>query len=89
MGLVHQQQDLFFGGRRYASEFKAGPDWLKLAEAFGWSAVSLGAAEAPQKALAEAMKRPGPVLIHAPIARDAKVYPMVPPGGANKEMILR
>nr|CBX71695.1 hypothetical protein YEW_IO37240 [Yersinia enterocolitica W22703] len=35
----------------------------------------------------EALNRPGPVLIHALIDVDEKVYPMVPPGAANIDMI--
>ncbi|MFT4102502.1 MAG: hypothetical protein QM674_15990, partial [Burkholderiaceae bacterium] len=41
----------------------------------------------PRAALAEALARPGPCLIHASIDVRQKVYPMVPPGAADKEMI--
>ena len=34
-----------------------------------------------------ALGTPGPCLIHAPIDVQEKVYPMVPPGAANKDMI--
>ena len=37
--------------------------------------------------LAEALNAPGPCLIHATIDREQFVYPMVPPGAANTEMI--
>ena len=42
----------------------------------------------PRRALAEALRAPGPCLIHAPIATQEQVLPMVPPGAANTEMIL-
>ena len=38
-------------------------------------------------ALRQALQRPGPCLIHAFIDMNEKVYPMVPPGAANTDMI--
>ena len=49
-------------------------------------ASSTASAEPPQ-ALHEALRKPGPCLIHVSIDRKEFVYPMVPPGAANKEMI--
>jgi len=86
-GLVHQQQRLFFGGRFSGDRFRAQPDFAALARGFGVHAVDLGAASDPAGALAEALARPGPCLINAPIAEDELVLPMVPPGAANWEMI--
>lgn len=88
LGLVHQQQDLFYGRRRFASEFEAGPDWAALARAFGVEAVDLEREDDPRAGLAAALQRPGPGLIRVPLSAQAKVFPMVPPGGANHEMLL-
>lgn len=87
LGLVHQQQTLFYGKRLFASEFHAVPDFVAAALALGVAAVDLDAAPDPRAALAEALARPGPCLIHASIDAQQKVYPMVPPGAANREMI--
>ena len=87
LGLVHQQQTLFYGERIYASKFKAMPDFIKVAEGFGIRAVDLDKAAQPRVALADALNTPGPCLIHASIDMHEKVYPMVPPGASNKEMI--
>jgi acetolactate synthase-1/2/3 large subunit len=87
LGLVHQQQDLFYGERRFASEFQAGPDWARLARAFGWKAWDLAAEPDAGAALEEALHSPGPVLLRAPVSASAKVYPMVAPGGSNKDML--
>ncbi|HEY8016204.1 MAG TPA: hypothetical protein VIE35_10245, partial [Dongiaceae bacterium] len=57
------------------------------ARGFGIPAVDLGKASDPAAKLACALARPGPCLISAPIAEDELVLPMVPPGGANREMI--
>ena len=87
LGLVHQQQTLFYGERIYASKFKAMPDFIKVAEGFGIRAVDLDKAAQPRVALAVALNTPGPCLIHASIDMHEKVYPMVPPGASNKDMI--
>ena len=87
LGLVHQQQTLFYGERLFASQFKAVPDFVKVAQGFGIEALDLDQATNPRAALMEAIKRPGPCLIHASIDVEQKVYPMVPPGAANHEMI--
>ncbi len=87
LGLVHQQQDLFFGGRLYASDFRARVDFCRVAEGFGIPVFDLAGAEEPERTMAAAFAEPGPCLIHAPIDVNEKVYPMVPPGAANREMI--
>ena len=87
LGLVHQQQTLFYGERLFASQFKAMPDFVKAAQALGIDAVDLDQASDPQATLRDALHRPGPCLIHASIDAEQKVYPMVPPGAANRDMI--
>jgi len=87
LGLVFQQQTLFYGERIYASQFKGMPDFIRVAEGFGLAAVDLDQEADPLSALASALASRGPVLIHASIALHEQVLPMVPPGAANKEMI--
>lgn len=87
LGLVHQQQTLFYGERLYASQFSFVPDFIALAEACGVRGVNLDTAADPCATLADALHTRGPCLIHVSIDANAKVYPMVPPGAANKEMI--
>ncbi|NMG46836.1 acetolactate synthase large subunit [Azoarcus communis] len=87
LGLVYQQQNLFYGKRVFASRYKGEPDFLRIAEGFGIPAIDLDAAANPQATLVQALQTPGPCLIHASIDREQFVYPMVPPGAANTEMI--
>ena len=87
LGLVYQQQKLFYGQRLFASKYRTEPDFVKIAEGFGVPAVDLDKVDNPRAALAEALHAPGPCLIHATIDREQFVYPMVPPGAANTEMI--
>ena len=87
LGLVYQQQTLFYGKRAFASKYRVEPDFLKIAEGFGIPGVDLDTAANPRAALVQALQTPGPCLIHASIDREEFVYPMVPPGAANTEMI--
>ena len=87
LGLVAQQQRLFFGGRRSASGYALGTDFAAVARAFGVPGVSLDTCPDPSAALEEAFASPGPALIHARVDREAMVFPMVPPGAANREML--
>ena len=87
LGLVRQQQDLFYGGNRYASDLGGGIDFCTIARGFGWPAVSLAGEGDHATTLAAALAAPGPCLIHAPIAGDARVWPMVPPGAGNSTML--
>lgn len=87
LGLVRQQQNLFFGKRYVASEYQNHVDFVTIARGFGMKAVDLGESESPIHTLTEAIQTKGPCLIHVPVKRDEEVYPMVPPGASNKEMI--
>ncbi|GAB6041265.1 acetolactate synthase large subunit [Endothiovibrio diazotrophicus] len=87
LGLVRQQQDLFYGGNRFASDLSASPDFCAIARGFGWATLDLAEADYDPRELAEALAAPGPTLIHVPVDGEARVYPMVPPGGANHQML--
>lgn len=87
LGLVFQQQTLFYGERIYASKYKGVPDFLTVAKGFGWVTVDLDAAPDARTALRDAMSHRGPTLIHASIDMREQVLPMVAPGASNKDMI--
>ena len=89
LGLVRQQQQLFYGGRLHASRFHAEPDFAAIARGFGIAASDLGDATDPLATLARSLHAPGPCLVNVPIAAEENVYPMVPPGAGLKEMVLR
>ncbi|RJR32227.1 MAG: acetolactate synthase large subunit [Desulfobacteraceae bacterium] len=87
LGLVRQQQDLFYNGRTYASSFRSRVDFLRIAEGFGMDSFDLTSTKEADAVFARAFGRRGPCLIHVPVDADEKVFPMVPPGASNKEMI--
>lgn len=87
LGLVRQQQNLFFNKNYFASEYSNHVDFRAIAEGFGMKSFALDAGSDPVATLCEAMQTEGPCLVHVPIGRNEDVYPMVPPGASNKEMI--
>jgi len=87
LGLVRQQQVLFFADRPFASSFQVRPDFCAIARGFGIPSVDLGEVSDIEGALAAALGSPGPALIRVPIHHEELVFPMVPPGGSNTEMI--
>lgn len=87
LGLVFQQQNLFYGERAFSSKFKGVPNFIKVAEGFGWQTLDLDQSDDPKTALRKALSSRGPTLIHASIDRQEQVLPMVAPGAANKDMI--
>lgn len=87
LGLVHQQQTLFYGKNIFASNFSSHLDFGMIARGFGVAAYDLGLSEDPEATLREALRCKGPALINVPIDVTHKVFPMVPPGGANSEML--
>ncbi len=87
LGMVHQQQDMFYKKRLYAVNYARRLDFVKIAEGFGMQAFDLDQASDPRALLAQALATEGPCLIHCSIDVNQKVFPMVPPGAANTEMI--
>ncbi len=87
LGLVRQQQDMFYGRRLFACDYTLPADFVKIAEGFGMKAFDLDAGPDPLGTLADAMGERGPCLVRARIDRDEKVYPIVPPGAPNRIMI--
>jgi acetolactate synthase-1/2/3 large subunit len=88
LGLVRQQQELFFNRRYTASRFDTRPDFSALAQAFGVRGQRIAVnSRDPLAEIAEALTYPGPCIIDIPIHEAANVLPMVPPGAANHQTI--
>ncbi|WP_432736054.1 biosynthetic-type acetolactate synthase large subunit [Maridesulfovibrio sp. FT414] len=87
LGLVRQQQELFFGERYFASSFECNPDFASIARGFGIPSFDLSEQENPSLFLRRALGQYGPCVINIPIGFENKVLPMVPPECANREMI--
>jgi len=88
LGMVRQWQQLFFG-KRYSGTPISGPDYVKLAEAYGLTGLRVTNKADVVPALQRARQINGPVLIEFQVVGEENVYPMVPAGGSISEMLRR
>jgi len=88
LGMVRQWQELFYAGR-YASSVLGQdcPDFVKLAEAYGWLGLRVTDPADLETTLAKAFDYDGPALVDVRVEREECVYPMVAPGGSIDEML--
>lgn len=87
LGLVRQQQSLFYAENFSAVHFRQGVDFAMAALSMGVKGIDLGCADDPEQVLRDALQEKGPCVINIPIQETEMVFPMVPPGGANSDMI--
>ncbi|WP_414901363.1 acetolactate synthase 3 large subunit [Sphingomonas flavalba] len=88
MGMVRQWQDLTYGGRYSESYSDALPDFVKLAEAYGWTGLRIENPAELEDGIARMLKTDGPVLVDCRVAKLANCFPMIPSGAAHTEMLL-
>lgn len=86
LGMVRQWQELFYK-KHYVATPLSGPDFVKIAEAYGLPGLRVEKKEEVVPAIKKAMAEPGPFLIDFKIEPEENVYPMVPPGAGLTEVI--
>ena len=86
LGMIRQWQEIVYAGN-YHSEQLAGPDYLKLCEAYGLPAWKVSKPEEVDAAVAAALAVDGPALIWFEIAERQNVYPMMPAGKGLSDLI--
>ncbi|MEI7433810.1 MAG: biosynthetic-type acetolactate synthase large subunit [Methanomicrobiales archaeon] len=86
LGMVRQWQELFYD-RRYSFTELPAVDFVKIAQAYGIDGIRVESRDEVQSALKTAINTPGPFMLDFRIEREENVYPIVPPGAANNEMI--
>ncbi len=86
LGMVRQWQELFYG-KRYVATPLSGPDYVKVAEAYGIPGLRVKQREEVVPAIERAMTEQGPFLIDFVVEPEENVYPMVPPGAALAEVM--
>jgi len=81
LGMVRQWQEMFFQNHLKAVPIP-GPDYVKLAQAYGIEALRVEDREDVMAALRQAQDHDGPFLIEFVVDPTTNLYPMVPPGGS-------
>lgn len=87
LGLVKQQQDLFYGSLYSGSKFHFHPDFSMLCESFGIVYYEWDWRSEVQD-LETVLEKKGPALVEVRVPSSWGVYPFVPGGKSNQEYIL-
>jgi len=88
LGMIRQWQELFHDNHESECDLSGGPDFIKLAEAFGFTALSATNPDEVDDALSEMLNTDGPVFLNMAVARDENVFPMIPAGAPHNEIVL-
>ena len=89
MGMVRQWQELTYESRYSESYSDALPDFVKLAEAYGWKGIRIEDPDQLDAGIAEMLAHDGPVMVDCMVAKLANCFPMIPSGAAHTDMILQ
>lgn len=89
MGMVRQWQELTYQSRYSESYSDALPDFVKLAEAYGWKGIRIEGRQELDPGITEMLAYDGPVLVDCRVAKLANCFPMIPSGAAHTEMLLQ
>ncbi|MDO6823790.1 acetolactate synthase 2 catalytic subunit [Marinobacter sp. 1_MG-2023] len=87
LGMVRQQQELFYNNRESQINLDDNPDFVAMARAFDIPALKIDRTDQVRRGIETILAYNGPMLLHVAIAREENVWPIVKPGGSNKEMI--
>jgi len=89
MGMVRQWQELTYESRYAESYSDSLPDFVKLAEAYGWKGIRIERPDQLDAGIAEMLAHDGPVMVDCMVAKLANCFPMIPSGAAHTDMILQ
>jgi acetolactate synthase-1/2/3 large subunit len=88
MGMVRQWQELTYESRYSNSYSDSLPDFVKLAEAYGWKGIRIESEDQLDAGIKAMIEHPGPVFVDCLVAKEDNCFPMIPSGAAHTEMLL-
>jgi len=88
MGMVRQWQQLTYESRYSNSYSDALPDFVALAEAYGWKGLRIDDEAGLDAGIQAMLDHDGPVMVDCRVAKLANCLPMIPSGAAHTDMIL-
>ncbi|NTS64303.1 acetolactate synthase 3 large subunit [Sphingomonas sp. HHU CXW] len=89
MGMVRQWQELTYESRYSESYSDSLPDFVRLAEAYGWKGIRIERPDQLDAGIADMLAYDGPVMVDCRVAKLANCFPMIPSGAAHTDMILQ
>ncbi|MEE2763203.1 MAG: acetolactate synthase 2 catalytic subunit [Pseudomonadota bacterium] len=87
LGMVRQQQELFYNNRESQIDLDDNPDFVAMARAFDIPALHIERTDQIRRGIETILAYDGPMLLHVAISREENVWPIVKPGASNREMI--
>ena len=88
MGMVRQWQELIYESRFSNTYSDSLPDFVKLAEAYGWKGIRITSMDELDAGIQAMIDHPGPVFVDCLVVKEANCFPMIPSGAAHTDMIL-
>ena len=88
MGMVRQWQELTYESRYSESYSDSLPDFVKLAEAYGWKGIRIESEDQLDTGIQAMIDYDGPVIVDFRVHNEANCFPMIPSGASHTEMIL-
>ena len=88
MGMVRQWQELTYESRYSNSYSDSLPDFVNLAEAYGWKGIRITDETDLDAGIMAMIEHDGPVMVDCQVSKDANCFPMIPSGAAHTEMLL-
>ncbi len=88
MGMVRQWQELTYESRYSNSYSDSLPDFVKLAEAYGWKGIRIEDEAGLDAGIQAMLDHDGPVIVDCMVSKGANCFPMIPSGAAHTEMLL-
>lgn len=88
MGMVRQWQELTYESRYSNSYSDSLPDFVKLAEAYGWKGIRIENESELDAGIQAMIDHPGPVIVDCLVHKETNCFPMIPSGAAHTDMIL-
>ena len=88
LGMVRQWQELFYAKRYASTTMDVTPDFVDLAKAYGAVGLRATTKSEVEPVIKEALATNNTVIMDFKIEKEEGVYPMVPAGKSNTEMLL-
>lgn len=88
MGMVRQWQELTYESRYSNSYSDSLPDFVALAEAYGWKGIRISDEAGLDTGIEAMLTHDGPVIVDCRVSKDANCYPMIPSGSAHTDMLM-
>lgn len=88
LGMIRQWQELFHDNHESECDLSGGPDFIKLAEAFGFTAIQISDPADVDAGISQMLGTAGPVFLNMAVDRNENVFPMIPAGAPHNEIVL-